>query len=130
MLKDITFPEVKNVQVAVVKEPNGEWNVYLINRNNDAITNVFVSTYGYGGENEPDLKTSSMRYFMADVLAQSYEKIEPIDPSVFRLNNEYMVSYFIDNQLFDKKFIFVPDSIVEANLSSIQPFGFMGVLHA
>lgn len=130
MLKDISFPEVENVQVAVVKETNGEWNVYLINRNNEAITNVFVSTYGYGGENEPDVKTSSTRYFLADVLAQTFERIEPIDPSVFRLNNEYLVSYFIGSQLFDKKFIFVPESITDDNLSKIQPFGFIGVLHA
>ena len=52
-----------------------------------------------------------------------------IDPEVFHLNNEYWVSYFIDNQVFDKKFIFVPDSIREENLILIDLLNLEGILH-
>ena len=55
--------------------------------------------------------------------------VEPIMPDVFHLNNEYWVSYFIGSQIFDKKFIFVPDSIVEENMMTIDPPGLEGVLH-
>jgi hypothetical protein len=56
-------------------------------------------------------------------------KIEPISPEVFHINNEYWVSYYIGNQIFDKKFIFVPESIREENLIPIAQLGLEGVLH-
>jgi hypothetical protein len=45
------------------------------------------------------------------------------------LNNEFWVSYFIGSQIYDKKFIFVPDSIIEENMMTIDPPGLEGVLH-
>jgi len=33
--------------------------------------------------------------------------IEPIDPNVLHLNNEYWVSYYIGSQIYDKRFVFV-----------------------
>ena len=51
-------------------------------------------------------------------------------PDVFHLNNEYWVSYFIGKQIFDKKFIFVPDSIIEKNIVTIPALGLEGILHA
>jgi hypothetical protein len=39
------------------------------------------------------------------------------------------VSYYRGSQIFDKKFIFVPDSIVPANLIPIALLGREGVLH-
>ena len=52
-----------------------------------------------------------------------------ITPDVFHLNNEYWVSYYIGNQIFDKKFIFVPDSIREENLILIENLNLKGILH-
>ncbi len=43
--------------------------------------------------------------------------------------NQYWVSYYRGQQIFDKKFIFVPDSIVPANLIPIALLGREGVLH-
>ncbi len=56
--------------------------------------------------------------------------IEPIDPGVFHLNNEYWVSYYIGSQIFDKRFVFVPDSIREENISFIKELEMEGVLHS
>jgi hypothetical protein len=39
------------------------------------------------------------------------------------------VSYYIGNQIFDKKFIFVPESIREENLIPIAQLELEGVLH-
>jgi hypothetical protein len=39
------------------------------------------------------------------------------------------VSYYIDGQIYDKKFIFVPDSITEGNLSRIEQLDLVGVVH-
>jgi hypothetical protein len=56
--------------------------------------------------------------------------VEPIDPSVFHLNNEYCVSYYIGKQIYDKRFVFVPDTICEDNMSFIRELDMEGVLHS
>ena len=62
--------------------------------------------------------------------AHSTALVEPIDPAVFHLNNEYWVSYYIGTQIYDKRFIFVPDTICEENLSFIPELELKGVLHS
>jgi hypothetical protein len=56
--------------------------------------------------------------------------IEPIDSAVFHLNNEYWVSYYIGSQIYDKKFVFVPDTICDENLTFIKILEREGVLHS
>ncbi len=133
MKKDIPFLPVKDVKVAVVRKSNtiGEfdWFVYLLNTNPVPIKDVLVTSRGYGYMNEEMRRTSTLRHFIGDVPPDDAAIIEPIDPSVFALSNEYWVSYFIDNQIYDKKFIFVPDSIVESNLSHITQLQLNGILH-
>ena len=94
------------------------------------LTNVFVTSRGYGfGEDGNPIKTSQLRHFLEDVPPEGIVKVEMIFPEVFHLNNEYWLSYFIDNQLFDKKFIFVPESIREENLIKIDQLNLEGILH-
>lgn len=134
MKKDIAFPIVEGVKITVARSFNelneAEWNVFLINRLKQKLTNVFVTSRGYGiDENGNPIKTSQLRHFLEDVPAEGIRKVEMIFPEVFHLNNEYWVSYFIDNQLFDKKFIFVPESIREENLIRIEQLNLEGILH-
>ncbi len=56
--------------------------------------------------------------------------IEPIDPAVFHLNNEYWVSFYIGTQIYDKRFVFVPETISEKNLIFIKELEMEGVLHS
>lgn len=136
MKKDIIFHPVEGVKVAVVRKINAlheaEWNVVVINRNDQPITGVFVTSKGYGntesGENT-GIKTSTLRHFFPEIKPQAHVVVEPIMPDVFHLNNEFWISYFLGNQIYDKKFIFVPDSIVEDNIIEIDPLGLEGVLH-
>jgi hypothetical protein len=133
MKKDIPFLPVEGVKIAVARHLNelnqAEWRVYLINRNRQPITNVFVTSKGYGEKDAVQQKTSTLRHFFAEVPAGTHHLIEPIDPALFHLTNEYWVSYFIGGQVYDKKFLFVPDSITETNLIPIQNLGLEGVLH-
>jgi hypothetical protein len=39
------------------------------------------------------------------------------------------LSYYVGSQLFDKKILFTPESIVKENLIELKPFGLVGVLH-
>lgn len=134
MIKDIEIPEVKNVTLAVArgKSPEGsdEWKVFLINNNEFPIENTLVASTGYGEKDGEKQKTSTLRHFLETVPAKSTALVEPIDPNVFHLNNEYWVSYYIGRQIFDKRFVFVPDTICENNVSFIKELDMEGVLHS
>lgn len=132
MKKDIPFVAVEGVYVAVVRhnaESEADWRVYLINRNANTITNIFVTSRGYDQAGKDQRQTSVLRHYFTELAPNESTLIEPIMPDLFRLNNEYLVSYFIDGQLFDKKFVFVPDSIIEANLTEIKELNLVGILH-
>lgn len=134
MIKDINIPEVKNVTLAVARTKSilqqDEWRVYLINNNPYPLENTLVASQGYGEKEGEKQKTSTLRHFLETVPPQSVALIEPIDSGVFHLNNEYWVSYYIDKQIFDKRFVFVPDAICEENLSFIKELDMEGVLHS
>ncbi|MEQ8907123.1 hypothetical protein [Ekhidna sp.] len=128
MKKDIDFSPVKDVHVVIGKGDEG-WKVFLINRNHAKLENVMVTSRGYGETKMEKQKTSTLRHMIPYIDSGEYALIEPIDESVFHLNNEYWVSYFINGQVYDKKFIFVPDSIVEENLTFIEELQMSGILH-
>lgn len=132
MKKDIDIPIVKDVGVAVVKEENelaqSEWNVYLINLKNEPIEGVLVSSRGYGIISQEKRNTSELRHFLDVVEPKAYVKIEPIIEDVFVLNNEYWVSFYLNNVMYDKKFIFLPETIKEENFTKIPIINKRGVL--
>jgi hypothetical protein len=134
MMKDIEVPEVKNVTLAVTRKrspgESDEWKVYLINNNEFPLENTLVASKGYGEKNGEQQNTSVLRHFLETVPPHSSALIEPIDPAVFHLNNEYWVSYYIGRQIFDKRFVFVPDTIREENISFIKELEMEGVLHS
>lgn len=134
MIKDIKIPEVKNVTLAIarIKNPGerDDWKVYLINNNDHPIDNTLVASKGYGEKDGEPQQTSVLRHFLETVPAHSIALVEPIDPALFHLNNEYWVSYYVGRQIFDKRFVFVPDAIREENISFIRELDMEGVLHS
>ncbi len=133
MKKDIDFSPVTGVELVITQsenEGNAQCDVYLINKNLIELTTVMITSKGYGRIDGEEKQTSVLRHMIEKVEEQSYARIEPIQPELFQLNNEYWVSYFILDQVFDKKFVFVPDSIQEENLQYIPELDLMGVRHA
>jgi hypothetical protein len=133
MKKDIDFSPVTGVELVITQSKNeGEtqWDVYLINKNLIELETVMVTSKGYGKIEGKDKETSVLRHMIEKVEQQSFARIEPIQPELFQLNNEYWVSYFILDQVFDKKFVFVPESIQKDNLQYIPELDLMGVRHA
>ena len=131
MRKDIHIPKVEDVSMAVVRETDGadaEWGVYLINQKDVELKNIIVASKGYGSVNDQEIKTSTLRHFFDDLDARSFTKVEKIMPDVFGLNNEYMLTFYIDQMIYDRKYIFVPDSIVEENLIQIPLIDKPGIL--
>ena len=132
MKKDLPENIVEDISIAVVLEnetPDGKnWNVYLVNLKDEPVETVLVSSKGYGQKDGKDVKTSVLRHSIGDLGAKDYALIEAIDEQVFGLTNEYWLSYYIKGNIYDKKFIFLPESIVEANLTRIPVVNKPGVM--
>jgi len=139
MKQDISFDAVEGINIAIVPDeeaapgPGGAptWTVYLLNHNDFGLENVLISSEGYGTQPTGEaVRTTTLRYHFPEVGPHSATLVELIDPAVFHLTNQYWVSYYRDSKIFDKKFVFVPDSIVAANLSRLDLLaGRVGVLH-
>ena len=137
MKQDISFDPVEGVSVAIIpddpsltSEGQSIWQVYLVNHNAFPLRNVIVNSNVYGQQEDGEnVRTSTLRYLFDEVPPRTAVPVEPIDSALFHLNNQYWVSYYHGPQIFDKKFIFVPDSIVPDNFTHIALLGREGVLH-
>ncbi len=122
MLKDIAIPVVEGIIVAIIKEgttTEPEYNVYLINTQNIPLKNVLVSSTGYGVVKEEQVTTSTLRFYFEEVETASFVKIEGLTEELFAIANEYWVSYYIDGTIYDKKYIFLPETITENNFTIV-----------
>ncbi len=132
MKKDLPVNVVADISIAVVLEsesPEGKvWNVYLVNEKEVPIKNVMVSSKGYGMIADKEVKTSVLRHFIGDIDSVDYAKIEAIDEQVFGLTNEYWLSYYIEDTIYDKKYIFLPESIIDENLIRVPLLNKPGVV--
>ena len=132
MKKDLPVNVVADISIAVVLEsesPEGKvWNVYLVNEKEVPIKNVMVSSKGYGMIADKEVKTSVLRHFIGDIDSVDYAKIEAIDEQVFGLTNEYWLSYYIEDTIYDKKYIFLPESIIDGNLIRVPLLNKPGVV--
>lgn len=132
MIKDLPENIVEDIAIAVALEKESVetklWYVYLINLKKEAIENVLITSKGYGEKDGESVKTSILRHMFPVVPAASSVLIEPIDEQTFGLNNEYWLSYYIGTQIFDKKFIFLPESIVEMNFIRLPVVNKLGVM--
>lgn len=132
MKKDINFHPVTGIKLAIAKEEkdgNEEWAVYIINKNLIEINTLMITSKGYGQVSGENKKTSVLRHLIEELGPQSIARVEPIDPALFSLNNEFWVSYFILDQIFDKKFIFVKGSMHQDNITYIPEIDLYGVVH-
>jgi hypothetical protein len=127
--KDIEIPVAKDVHVAIVHEWNEEflskdWNAYIINNRTTPIDMVLIVSKGYDGTT----KTSTMRHGIGLIAPKSFEKIELVQEDVFKLTNEFFVTFFAEDKLFERKYIFPKNSISEKNLTTIPLLEKDGIL--
>lgn len=133
MKSDITIPVVENVFLASVQEWSDDfmakvWYAYLVNDSDFQIDSVMVVSKAFGTIDGEMKKTSLLRHTFLEVPAVSVVKIEMIEDSVLTLNNEFMLTYFLDGKLFDKKFIFKANSINENNVEEVPILFVDGVI--
>jgi hypothetical protein len=131
MLKDIIEPVSEGVTIAAVYELSSEqemvWNIYLLNYKNNPIESVLITSKGYGERDEEPVETSTLRHFVKEVPGQSVAKIEPIHEDIFPLTNEYFVTYYEGNTIFERKFTFESYSISVKNTVLITFIGQQGI---
>ena len=125
MKKDILIPKVEGVYIAIVNEYNDiyktqDWNAYIINDKELDIDTILIVTSGYS----EDKMTSIFRKKLDKLPKKSYAKIELIQEELFALNNQFKVTFFEGNQLFDKTYTFRKNTI---NLKALQPIPLMSV---
>jgi len=128
MRKDIQIPEVTNIKMAVVYEYNDvyktdDWNVYIINNKNIDLEMMVIVSQGFSKTKT----TSLLRKKIEKLPANSFAKIELIQPELFKLNNRFQVTFFEENTLFDKTFIFKENSIKESALRMIPELKKRGI---
>jgi hypothetical protein len=132
MLKDIKIEEVENIAIAAVPIVNEnlytEWQVHLINLKTTPITGVIVSSQGYGNRNGEEVITSQLRHFIDTVEPQSHILIEPMIDDVVTLNNEYWVSFYEGEKIYDKKYLFVQESIRPEFLTQVPVINKKGIM--
>lgn len=129
MQKDIQIPKAKDVYIVAVLEWNEEftsqnWNVYLVNNREDNISTVLVMSRG----KSEDRKTSTLRHGLGDIEAKSSCKVEMITNEVLSFTNEYMLTFFVDNKLYEANFLFEPNSISENNTTKIPVIQQEGIM--
>ena len=89
------------------------WYVHLVNDSDFQLDGVIVVSKAFGTIDGEMKKTSLLRHAFVEVPPVSVVKVELLEKSVLVLNNEFMVTFFIGNTLFDKKYTFKAHSIHE-----------------
>ena len=118
MKKDIDIPKVEGVYVAIVNEYNDiyktqDWNAYIINDKDVDLEMVLIVTSGYS-----EKKMTSIFRKKLDLLPKkSYAKIELMQEDLFAINNQFDVTFFENNKMFDKTYTFKKNTV---NLKALQ----------
>jgi hypothetical protein len=131
MKKDLDVQEVHDIAMSVIlEEEDGQnvWNVFLINLHIVPIKNVIVTSRGYGELDGKRRETSTLRHFYEEIPDLEFTRVEPIMENTFGLTNEYWVSFYIDGKVYDKKYVFLPESITEQNFTMIPLLNVPGVM--
>lgn len=133
MKKDIEIPKVENVYLAAILEWNDDfqencWYVYLINNNPQPLEHALLVSKAYGTIEGEMRQTAILRHSFKEVPAQDGVRIELLDNSVLVLNNQFMVTYFLENKMYDKTFTFRSNTINERALQDIPGTNKRGIL--
>lgn len=131
MKKDIEIPQVKDIYMAVVKEYNEDfqcedWNAYIINNKETAIEMVLIVSKGY--DEDQLIETSLIRHKIEILPPKSFAKVELLQEEVLKLTNFFNVTFFENNQMFDKKYVFQKNTIKEGALRNIPLLNRRGII--
>jgi hypothetical protein len=134
MKEGLLGPKVEKVGVAIIEEltetDEKMYNVYLVNFREDIMEGIIVTSTGYGenANTGERVRTSTLRHSLEILLPGEIARIEPIMEEVFGLANEYWVSFWVNEVLYDKKFLFLPETITPSRMNIISQLGLKGIM--
>lgn len=134
MREELLGPKVENVGIAIVEETNefGEnvFYAYLLNLRDDIMEGIIITSTGYGenASTGEKVKTSTLRHSLEVLLPNEAAKIEPIMEEVFGLANEFWVSFWVNDTMYDKKFVFLPETISTEKMKVLPILGQKGIM--
>ena len=129
MKKDIEIKEFKGLSLVVIYNYNeiyktNDWHAYLLNESNLDLSTVLIVTKGFDEERE----TAVLRHKIEVLPAGSFAKIELLQEEVLELNNEFRLSFFADNSLFEKKFFIPKSTVKQGKLRMIKAMNKRGIV--
>lgn len=129
MKKDIQIPKVTNLYLVIVPEYNevfkqDDWNVYIVNDKDIDIEMVLINSKGFDGQRE----TALMKHKIENLPAKSAVKFELMVPEVLSLTNEFKITFFENNKLYDKVFIAKKNSLKKSALRMVKALGKKGII--
>jgi len=133
MKRDIHIPTADHLQCAAFQEWNEAlgthvWYVYLINPTEMEVQHVLVVSKAFGTVNNEQVNTSRLRHGYDKLPVQTAVRVEMLTDDVLALQNEFMVTYFLEDTLYDRKFVFPSQTINHKNSSRVALFEKKGVL--
>lgn len=121
MKKDIIIPNAAGVGIAMVPDMDDKkqriWSAYLVNQRESTLYNVFIQVSAKGELKGAERKTASVRFYVEELDPGKAKKIEIVLHQATKLSNQYWISFFDNDVLFDKKIVFEPGSITSAKLA-------------
>lgn len=131
MIKDIDFKTTDHIVLAATPDSESEedtWKVLLINLAEEPITDVLVSSKGFGKKKGKEVKTSALRQHFDLIKGKDSVVVELITEELKEISNQFWVSYWKDTKLHDKKFVFLSESIKEENMIKVPVISEKGVV--
>ncbi|QCK13355.1 hypothetical protein [Mangrovivirga cuniculi] len=123
MKKDILERKAEKIGVALSKQKTGDWTVYFINFHDTSLKNVLINSCGTGEIEGKEVKTSVLRHIIDSVGPNKAVAFESMVEEVFKLDNEFKITYFKDNQLYDGVITFESGSIKKDNTEFVAEIG-------
>lgn len=127
MREDLLGPKVEGISIALVELPlegaAPEYVVYMLSNREDIIEGIIVTSTGYGTDPSTgqEIKTATLRKGIEVMLPAEAARIELMMPELFGINNEYWVSFWVNDVMYDKRFVF--------EVGSIDPKKFVDIPH-
>ena len=85
---------------------------------------VLVVSKGFEG----DRMTSTMRHGIGSVASKTFAKIEMVQEDVLALNNEFFVTFFAEDKLFERRFVFPKNSVKPSAIEMVPIIEKEGIL--
>ena len=133
MREELLGPKVEGISLALVELPiegaEPEYVVYMLSSREDIIEGIIVTSTGYGLDAMgQEIKTSTLRKGIEVMLPNEAARIEPLMPDLFRLNNEFWVSFWADDVMYDKRFVFKANTIDPKKFVDIPHLNAKGII--